>query len=263
MPAASGPLRYACRDGPAPARLRLRRRRRHDLRLRALLRGHQDGAARASSRCCSRCCASRWPAASCGWSGGCGRSASRLTRRELGRLALIGLRLADRLLQLREHRDRAHERLGGRDPHRDDPDLRGAARRVPRAASGYAARQWAGILLSFAGIVVLVLAAGGAGGGSLTGNLLVLAASVSRRRLQHPGAAPAGEPLGAVRHHLAEPVRRALHGAAGAGRGAGRWGSAGPPLQAAGGVLFLTLVCSIVAYLLLNYAFRFLAGRAA
>ena len=40
-------------------------------------------------------------------------------------------------------------------------------------------RQWAGILLSFAGIVALVLAAGGAGGGSLTGNLLVLAASVS------------------------------------------------------------------------------------
>ena len=40
-------------------------------------------------------------------------------------------------------------------------------------------RQWAGVLLSFAGIVVLVLAAGGAAGGSLTGNLLVLAASLS------------------------------------------------------------------------------------
>ena len=35
-----------------------------------------------------------------------------------------------------------------------------------------------------------------------------------------------------------------------------------PTALAAGGVLFLTLVCSIVAYLLLNYAFRFLpAGR--
>ena len=31
-----------------------------------------------------------------------------------------------------------------------------------------------------------------------------------------------------------------------------------PTAEAAGGVLFLTLVCSIVAYLLLNYAFRFL-----
>ena len=40
-------------------------------------------------------------------------------------------------------------------------------------------RQWAGILLSFAGIVILVLAAGGAAGGSLTGNLLVLAAALS------------------------------------------------------------------------------------
>ena len=31
-----------------------------------------------------------------------------------------------------------------------------------------------------------------------------------------------------------------------------------PTAEAAGGVLFLTLMCSIVAYLLLNYAFRFL-----
>jgi drug/metabolite transporter (DMT)-like permease len=31
-----------------------------------------------------------------------------------------------------------------------------------------------------------------------------------------------------------------------------------PTVPAAGGVLFLTLVCSILAYLLLNYAFRFL-----
>src|SRR5665647_778013 len=42
------------------------------------------------------------------------------------------------------------------------------------------ARQWAGIALSFAGIAALVLlGGGGAGGGSLTGNLLVLAASLS------------------------------------------------------------------------------------
>ena len=46
------------------------------------------------------------------------------------------------------------------------------------------ARQWAGIALSFAGIAALVLlggmgAAGGGTGGGLTGNLLVLAASLS------------------------------------------------------------------------------------
>jgi hypothetical protein len=29
-----------------------------------------------------------------------------------------------------------------------------------------------------------------------------------------------------------------------------------PTAQAAGGILFLTLVCSVVAHLLLNYAFR-------
>ena len=118
-------------------------------------------------------------------------------------------------------------------------------------------RQWAGILLSFAGIVALVLAAGGAGGGSLTGNLLVLAASVSgaayailARRLlvsrsalfvtayQNLFGALFMAPLALV-EALVMGVRR-------------------PTAQAAGGVLFLTLVCSILAYLLLNYAFRFL-----
>jgi drug/metabolite transporter (DMT)-like permease len=118
-------------------------------------------------------------------------------------------------------------------------------------------RQWAGILLSFAGIVALVLAAGGAGGGSLTGNLLVLAASlagaaysvlarrllVSRSALfvtawQNLFGALFMAPL-ALGEALLVGVRR-------------------PTVPAAGGVLFLTLVCSILAYLLLNYAFRFL-----
>ncbi|MGE5228270.1 MAG: DMT family transporter, partial [Deltaproteobacteria bacterium] len=118
-------------------------------------------------------------------------------------------------------------------------------------------RQWAGILLSFAGIAALVLAAGGAGGGSLTGNLLVLAASLSAgvyavlaRRLlvsrsalfvtawQNLFGALFMAPLALV-EALVLGVRR-------------------PTVAAAGGVLFLTVVCSIVAYLLLNYAFRFL-----
>ena len=120
-------------------------------------------------------------------------------------------------------------------------------------------RQWAGIILSFAGIVVLVAASGGAGAGSLTGNLLVLAASVSAgvysilaRRLllsrsalfvttfQNLFGALFMVPLALV-EALLVGVRR-------------------PTAQAAGGVLFLTVVCSIAAYLLLNYAFRFLAA---
>ena len=102
-----------------------------------------------------------------------------------------------------------------------------------------------------------MVAAGGAGGGSLTGNLLVLAASVSgavygilARRLlvsrsalfvtayQNLFGALFMAPLALV-EALVVGVRR-------------------PTAQAAGGVLFLTLVCSILAYLLLNYAFRFL-----
>ncbi len=121
-------------------------------------------------------------------------------------------------------------------------------------------RQWAGILLSFGGIVALVLAAGAAAGGSLTGNLLVLAASLSAavyallaRRLlvsrsalfvtawQNLFGALFMAPLALVEAFVAG-VRR-------------------PTGEAVGGVLFLTLVCSIVAYLLLNYAFRFLPAN--
>lgn len=122
------------------------------------------------------------------------------------------------------------------------------------------ARQWAGILLSFGGIVALVLAAGAAAGGSLAGNLLVLAASLSAavysllaRRLlvsrsalfvtawQNLFGALFMAPLALV-EALVAGVRR-------------------PTAEAAAGVVFLTLVCSIVAYLLLNYAFRFLPAN--
>ncbi|NLE22604.1 MAG: DMT family transporter [Actinobacteria bacterium] len=118
-------------------------------------------------------------------------------------------------------------------------------------------RQWAGILLSFVGIVALVAAAGDATGGSLVGNLLVLAASASAgvysilaRRLlvsrsalfvtawQNLFGALFMAPLALV-EALVAGVRR-------------------PTVPAAGGILFLTILCSILAYLLLNYAFRFL-----
>ena len=102
-----------------------------------------------------------------------------------------------------------------------------------------------------------MLAAGGAAGGSLIGNLLVLAASISAavysilaRRLlvsrsalfvtawQNLFGALFMAPLALV-EALVLGVRR-------------------PTVAAAGGLFFLTLVCSILAYLMLNYAFRFL-----
>lgn len=120
------------------------------------------------------------------------------------------------------------------------------------------ARQWAGIALSFAGIAALVLlGGGGAGGGSLTGNLLVLAASLSagvysilaRRLLVSRPAlfvTTFQNLFGALFMLPLALAEAALVGV--------RY----PTPRATGGLLFLTVVCSITAYLLLNYAFRFI-----
>ena len=120
------------------------------------------------------------------------------------------------------------------------------------------ARQWAGIALSFAGIVALVLlGGGGAGGGSLTGNLLVLAASLSAgvysilaRRLL------------VSRPALFVTTFQNLFGALFmlplALAEAALVGLRHPTPRATSGLLFLTVACSITAYLLLNYAFRFI-----
>ena len=182
-----------------------------------------------------------------------------LTRRELGRLALIGF------VSLTVYFSFENSGIARTSASQAAiliatipifVALLGVFSRGERATG----RQWAGILLSFAGIVVLVFAAGGAGGGSLTGNLLVLAASVSAavysvlaRRLlvsrsalfvttwQNLFGALFMAPLALV-EALVVGVRR-------------------PTAEAAGSVLFLTVVCSIVAYLLLNYAFRFLPAN--
>jgi drug/metabolite transporter (DMT)-like permease len=120
------------------------------------------------------------------------------------------------------------------------------------------ARQWAGIAPSFAGIAALVLlGGGGAGGGSLTGNLLVLAASLSagvysilaRRLLVSRPAlfvTTFQNVFGALFMLPLALAEAALVGV--------RY----PTPRATGGLLFLTVVCSITAYLLLNYAFRFI-----
>ena len=125
-----------------------------------------------------------------------------------------------------------------------------------------AERQWAGIALSFAGIAALVLlggsgASGGGTGGGLTGNLLVLAASLSagvysilaRRLLVSRPAlfvTTFQNLFGALFMLPLALVEAALVGVR------------HPTPRATGGLLFLTVVCSITAYLLLNYAFRFI-----
>jgi drug/metabolite transporter (DMT)-like permease len=120
-------------------------------------------------------------------------------------------------------------------------------------------RQWAGIALSFAGIVALVVASGSASGGSLAGDLLVLAASLSaavysllaRRLLLSRSAlfVTAWQNLFGALFMAPLALVEALVA-----------GVRTPTAQATAGVLFLTLVCSVLAYLLLNYAFRFLSA---
>ena len=97
----------------------------------------------------------------------------------------------------------------------------------------------------------------GVAGGGVTGDLLVLAASFSAGLYSILARRLLVEPLGAVRHHVPEPVRGAVHGAPGAGRGGDRGGERPTP-QAIGAVLYLAVACSMLAYLMLNYAFRFI-----
>ena len=121
------------------------------------------------------------------------------------------------------------------------------------------ARQWAGALLSFAGIVILVGLAGGVGVG-VRGDLLVLAASLSA----------------AVYSLLARRLllsRSALYvttfqtSSARCSWRLWRWSRRylrdvrAPTPQAIGAVLYLALACSMLANLLLNYAFRFLPAN--
>lgn len=124
------------------------------------------------------------------------------------------------------------------------------------------ALEWTGIALSFAGVVLLIQFGNGSGGGTLFGNLLVLAASLSAavynvmaRRLlvsrsalfvtafQNIFGALFMLPL-AVVELLVVGVRR-------------------PTVPAVIGLAYLTLFCSVLAYLLLNYAFRFIEASKA
>ena len=120
-----------------------------------------------------------------------------------------------------------------------------------------AVREWAGVVLSFAGIVALVSFGGQSSGGSVGGDLLVLAASLSAAVYSIMARS-----LLLERSALSVTAYQNLFGAAFmlplALVEAALVGVRRPTPDAVGGVLFLTVMCSVIAYLLLNYAFRFI-----
>jgi drug/metabolite transporter (DMT)-like permease len=119
------------------------------------------------------------------------------------------------------------------------------------------ARQWLGAALSFAGVAALVLLGSSVAGGTLAGDLLVLAAALSaavysllaRRLLVSRSAlyVTAFQNLFGALFMAPLALIEALV-----------VGVRAPGGDAVAGVLYLTFGCSVVAYLLLNYAFRFL-----
>jgi drug/metabolite transporter (DMT)-like permease len=126
-----------------------------------------------------------------------------------------------------------------------------------------AVSQWLGVALSFSGVAALVsLGARGAGGATLSGDLLVLTASLS-------GAiyTVMARRLLVTRSALFVTTFQNLFGALFmaplAAVEAAVVGVKKPTTAAAGAMLYLALLGSIVAYLLLNYGLRFVpAGRA-
>jgi drug/metabolite transporter (DMT)-like permease len=118
-------------------------------------------------------------------------------------------------------------------------------------------RRWAGIAVSFAGVAALVLLGGGEGGGSLTGDLLVLAAALTAAVYNLMARS-----LLLTRSALYVTAFQNLFGALFmlpiAALEAILVGVREPTGEAGLGVLYLAIFSSTLAYLLLNYAFRFL-----
>ncbi len=125
-------------------------------------------------------------------------------------------------------------------------------------------RRWLGVMVSFAGVAALVLLGGGGeGGGSLAGDVLVLGAALvaavynlmARRLLLTRSAlyVTAFQNLFGALFMLPVAIAEAL-----------LVGVRTPTAEAVAGVLYLSSFASMLAYLLLNYAFRFLeASRVA
>ena len=120
-----------------------------------------------------------------------------------------------------------------------------------------AARQWTGVALSFTGIILLVSFGGQSSGGTAGGDLLVLAASLSaavyslmaRSLLLRRSALTVTTFQNLFGALFMLPLALVEAAVVGVRR---------PTPDAVGGVLFLTVMCSVIAYLLLNYAFRFI-----
>ena len=130
-----------------------------------------------------------------------------------------------------------------------------------REANG--ARQWAGVLISFAGIIGIVWLGNGIGGGSLLGNLLVLGASLTlavytlmaRWLLTDRSAlyVTTWQTVFGALFLIPAVIVEALAN-----------GVLTPTWTAAGGVAFLAVGASAAGYLLFNYALRFIpASRVA
>ena len=185
-----------------------------------------------------------------------------VTRRELGRLAVLGF------VSLTVYF--TFENLGI--AHTSASDAAILIATVPifvlivnaltireRSASG----QWLGVALSFAGVVALVALGGRGTGATLEGDLLVLSASLSgavytvmARRLLVTRSALFVTTFQSLFGALFMAPLAAIEAAA--------VGVRTPTAAAAAAVLYLALLGSVVAYLLLNYGLRFVAaGRAA
>jgi drug/metabolite transporter (DMT)-like permease len=123
-------------------------------------------------------------------------------------------------------------------------------------------RQWAGVGLSFVGIVGLVLLGGGSGGGSMTGNLLVLVASVAaaaytllaRHMLVKRSAlfVTTFQNLFGALFMLPLALIEAL-----------LFGVRRPAWTSVGALAYLAVICSVLGYLLLNYALGYVEASKA
>jgi len=187
--------------------------------------------------------------------GGAERKAKRASRSELARLALLGLVSLTVYISL--------ENLGiARTSAGVAAVLAGAIPVFVIALNSFTlreptgARQWAGVLLSFAGIVGLVAFGAGIDGGTLLGNLLVLGASLAvavytlmARRLMVDRSAlyvtTYQHFFGALFIVPAVVVEALVAGVR------------TPEPAAVGGVVYLGIAASAVGYMLFNYTLRY------
>jgi drug/metabolite transporter (DMT)-like permease len=118
------------------------------------------------------------------------------------------------------------------------------------------APQWVGVALSFAGVVALIeLARSGEGGSTLLGDLLVLAAALSAAVYQIMARR-----LLVTRSALYVTTYQNLFGALFmaplAAAEAAVLGARAPTAAASAALVYLTLACSVLAYLLMNFGLR-------